>query len=77
MHAGRVRHLTQFVTQVPVGRHWGRVLGMSIAASNPGPLLGRDAEIGLLVSLLDGIGTAAARSCCTASRASVSRGFFP
>jgi len=31
---------------------------MSIAASNPGPLLGRDAEIGLLVSLLDGIGTA-------------------
>ena len=31
---------------------------MSIAASSPGLLLGRDAEIGLLVSLLDGIGTA-------------------
>jgi DNA-binding CsgD family transcriptional regulator len=31
---------------------------MSIAASNPGPLLGRAAEVGLLVSLLDGIGTA-------------------
>ena len=30
---------------------------MSIAASNPGPLLGRAAEIELLVSLLDGIGT--------------------
>jgi len=58
VHAGRVRHLTQFVTQVPAGGHWGRVLGMSIAASSPGPLLGRDAEIGLLVSLLDGIGTA-------------------
>ena len=29
---------------------------MSIAASSPGPLLGRDAEIGLLASLLDGIG---------------------
>src|SRR6516165_1780722 len=29
---------------------------MSIAASRPGPLLGRDAEIGLLASLLDGIG---------------------
>ncbi len=28
---------------------------MSIAASNPGPLLGRDAEIELLASLLDGI----------------------
>jgi predicted ATPase len=30
---------------------------MSIAAGNPGPLLGRAAEVGLLVSLLDGIGT--------------------
>ena len=30
---------------------------MAIAASNPGPLLGRDAEIELLASLLDGIGT--------------------
>ncbi|HZZ54195.1 MAG TPA: AAA family ATPase [Trebonia sp.] len=30
---------------------------MSIAASNPGPLLGRAAEIALLVSLLDDIGT--------------------
>src|SRR6266702_3559899 len=29
---------------------------MSITASNSGPLLGRDAEIGLLASLLDGIG---------------------
>jgi len=29
---------------------------MSIAAGNAGPLLGRDAEIGLLASLLDGIG---------------------
>ena len=29
---------------------------MSIAASTPGPLLGRDAEIGLLAALLDGIG---------------------
>jgi predicted ATPase len=29
---------------------------MSIAASNPGPLLGRDAEIELLASLLDRIG---------------------
>jgi AAA ATPase domain len=29
---------------------------MSIAASNPGPLVGRDAEIELLTSLLDGIG---------------------
>jgi tetratricopeptide (TPR) repeat protein len=29
---------------------------MSIAAGNTGPLLGRDAEIGLLTSLLDGIG---------------------
>ncbi len=28
---------------------------MSVAASNPGPLLGRDAEIELLASLLDGI----------------------
>jgi DNA-binding CsgD family transcriptional regulator len=28
---------------------------MSIAVSNPGPLLGRDAETGLLASLLDGI----------------------
>ena len=28
---------------------------MAIAASNPGPLLGRDAEIELLASLLDGI----------------------
>ena len=28
---------------------------MSIAASNPGPLVGRDAEIELLASLLDGI----------------------
>jgi hypothetical protein len=28
---------------------------MSIAASNPGPLVGRDAEIELLTSLLDGI----------------------
>ncbi|HEX9525162.1 MAG TPA: AAA family ATPase, partial [Reyranella sp.] len=28
---------------------------MSIAASNPGPLLGRDAEIELLASLLDGV----------------------
>ena len=28
---------------------------MSIAASNPGPLLGRNAEIELLASLLDGI----------------------
>jgi hypothetical protein len=28
---------------------------MSIAASNPGPLLGRDAEVELLASLLDGI----------------------
>ena len=28
---------------------------MSVAASNPGPLLGRDAEIELLTSLLDGI----------------------
>jgi len=28
---------------------------MSIAAGNAGPLLGRDAEIGLLASLLDGI----------------------
>ena len=30
---------------------------MSIAASHPGPLLGRAAEVGLLISLLDGIGT--------------------
>lgn len=30
---------------------------MSIAANNPGPLLGRAAEVGLLVSLLDSIGT--------------------
>src|SRR5215470_15240661 len=29
---------------------------MSIAAGNAGPLLGRDAETGLLASLLDGIG---------------------
>jgi len=29
---------------------------MSIAASRPGPLLGRDAEIELLASLLHGIG---------------------
>jgi DNA replication protein DnaC len=29
---------------------------MSTAASTPGPLLGRDAEIELLTSLLDGIG---------------------
>jgi hypothetical protein len=33
------------------------VLEMSVAANNPGPLLGRVAETGLLVSLLDGIGT--------------------
>ena len=57
MHQSRVRHLTQFVTQVPAA---GAVVEdgslMSIAASSPGPLLGRDAEIGLLASLLDGIG---------------------
>jgi DNA-binding CsgD family transcriptional regulator len=46
------------VTQVPPDGHEGRtVLEIPIAASNPGLLLGRAAEIGLLVSLLDGIGT--------------------
>jgi DNA-binding CsgD family transcriptional regulator len=43
------------MTQVREHTLWEDGCLMSIAASNPGPLLGRDAEIELLASLLDGI----------------------